>query len=314
MTPNATEVTPHVTHVTPDVTHVTPDVTHVTPDVTHNMSYATAKEKCLSSNTASFGLQSKPEKFFVFRHPFTMLLAGRTSFGKTTWMKNLLQQAETVINPPPRKIIWFYKRWQPAYSELQGIIPYIDFVQGIEKQEPDGQPTLYIYNDLMKDATRNADICEMYTEGSHHCNLSVICLLQNLYHQGKENRTMNLNTQYIVLFKNPRDQQQVAHLARQMYPNNWQLFLDAYQSATKEPYGYLLVDLKQDTADDARLKTKVIKGGGNGKMLQFTTASEQVNSVKKRGKEEYKMDKSHCSCIDCGIIFASPMDLQKHAK
>ena len=26
------------------------------------------------------------------------------------------------------------------------------------------------------------------------------------------------------------------------------------------------------------------------------------------------MDKSHCSCIDCGIIFASPMDLQKHAK
>ena len=187
-------------------------------------------------------------------------------------------------------------------------------MQGIEKQEPDGQPTLYIYDDLMKDATRNADICEMYTEGSHHCNLSVICLLQNVYHWGKENRTMNINTQYIVLFKNPCDQQQVAHLARQMYLNNWQLFLDAYQSATKEPYGYLLVDLKQDTADDARLKTKVIKGGGNGKMLQCTTGSEQVNSVKKRGEEEYKIDKSHCLCIDCGIIFAFPMDLQKHAK
>ena len=196
---------------------------------------------------------------------------------------------------------------------MQGTIPCIDFVQGIEKQEPDGQPTLYIYDNLMKDATRNADICEMYTEGSHHCNLSVICLLQNLYHRGKENRTMNLNTQYIVLFKNPCDQQ-VAHLARQMYPNNWQLFLDAYQSATKEPCGYLLVDLKQDTADDARLKTKVIKGNGNCKMLQFTTGSEQVNSVKKRVEEEYKMDKSYCSCIDCCIIFASPMDLQKHAK
>ena len=96
---------------------------------------------------------------------------------------------------------------------------------------------------------------------------------------------MNLNMQYIVLFKNPRDQQQVAHLARQVYPNHWQLFLDAYQSATKEPYGYLLVDLKQDTADDARLKTKVIKGGGNCKMLQFTSGSEQINSVKKRVEE-----------------------------
>ena len=85
--PDVAHVTPDVAHVTPDVTHVTPDAAHVTPDVTHNMSYATAKEKCLSSNTASFGLQSKPKKFFVFRHPFTMLLAGPTSCDKTTWMK-----------------------------------------------------------------------------------------------------------------------------------------------------------------------------------------------------------------------------------
>ena len=108
--PDVAHVTPDVTHVTPDVTHVTPDVSHVTPDVTHNVSYATVKEKCLSSNTANFGLQSKPEKFFVFQHPFTMVLAGTTSCVKTTWMKNLLQQAEAVINPLPRKIIWFYKR------------------------------------------------------------------------------------------------------------------------------------------------------------------------------------------------------------
>ena len=59
-------------------------------------------------------------------------------------------------------------------------------------------------------------------------------------------------------------------------------------SATKEPYGYLLVDLKQDTADDARLKTKVIKGGGNCKMLQFTTGSEQINSVKRMLKRNIK--------------------------
>ena len=122
----------------------------------------------------------------------------------------------------------------------------------------------------MKDATRNVHTCEMYTEGFDHCNLSVICLLQNLYHWGKGNRTMNLNMQYIVLFKIPCDQQ-VAELARQMYSNNWQLFLDAYQSATKELHGYLLVGIKQDTAEDARLKTKVIKGGGISKMPQFTT-------------------------------------------
>ena len=219
-----------------------------------------------------------------------------------------------MITPPPEKILWFYKRWQLAYTDLQEIVPCIEFVQGINQRDPDSQPTLYIYDDLMKDTTKNVDVCEMYTEGSHHCNLSVICLLQNLYHRGKENRTISLNTQYIVLFKNPHDQQQVAHLARQMYPNNSHSFLDVFRYATKEPYGYLLVDLKQDTADDDRLRTNIIKGVGKRKMHHLTSVSEQGNSVKKRVEDIYKMDKSHWSCIDCGIIFASTMDLQKHVK
>ena len=166
----------------------------------------------------------------------------------------------------------------------------------------------------MKDTTKNVDVCEMYTEGSRHCNLSVICLLQNLYHHGKENRTINLNTQYIVLFKNQRDQQQVAHLARQMYPNNSHSFLDIFRYATKEPCGYLLVDLKQDTADEDRLRTNIIKGVGKRKMHHLTSVSERGNSVKKRVEDIYKMDKIQWSCIDCGVIFSSSMDLQKQVK
>ena len=324
--PNVADGTPnvaHVTHVAPDIAQetlgVTPNVNNVMPIVIAE----TAQEKCLSSDAAHSLRQILPpclkvssnlENAFVFRHPFTMLLAGPTSCGKTTWMKHLLQEAETMIKPPPEKILWFYKRWQPAYTELQETVPHIEFVQGIGQRDPNGQPTLYIYDDLMKDTTKNVDICEMYTEGSHHCNLSVICLLQNLYHPGKENRTMNLNTQYIVLFKNPRDQQQVAHLARQMYPNNSHSFLDAFRYATKEPYGYLLIDLKQDTADKDRLRTNIIKGGGICKMPQLTTGSLPGKGAKKRTEQEYKMDKSHCSCIDCGIMFASSMDLQKHVK
>ena len=42
---------------------------------------------------------------------------------------------------------------------------------------------------------------------------------KNLYNKGKENRTMNSNSQYLVVFKNPRDWQQLVVLARQMYPN-----------------------------------------------------------------------------------------------
>ena len=127
----------------------------------------------------------------------------------------------------------------------------IQFVEGISTWGDDtSYGSLYIFDDLMKDATKNDEICELYTEGSHHKNMSVICLLQNLYNKGKENRTMNLNSQYLVLLKNPRDRQQVAVLARQMYPNKANYFLERFQKATSEPYGYLLVDLKKENLRD----------------------------------------------------------------
>ena len=136
-------------------------------------------------------------------------------------------------------------------------IPNIEFVQGIFRDTDfdTSQPTLLIMDDQMREGTQSGDMCDLFTEGSHHRNVSVICVLQNLYYKGKENRTMSLNSSYLVMFKNPRDQQQVAVLARQMYPNRPQHFVTEYDRATREPYGYLFVDLKQDTPDDQRLKT-----------------------------------------------------------
>ena len=163
---------------------------------------------------------------------------------------------------------------------------------------------------LMSDATKNQEVCELYTEGSHHRNLSVICLLQNLYYQGKQNRTMNLNTQYLVLFKNPRDQQQMSILGRQMYPNNFQYFMKKFQEATKRPYGYLLVDLKQETLETQRLCTNVLDTKTIYNTTNLNTPQCSFESPSDYIKEMEKMP----SCMDCGLCFATSPDLQLHAK
>ena len=116
---------------------------------------------------------------------------------------------------------------------------------------------------------------------------------------------MSLNTQYLVLFKNPRDQQQVAVLARQMYPDKSKYFLHKFQEATSKPYGYLFIDLKQETPDDKRLKTNVIKGGDDVMQPQLTVSRQEDNTY-------FKM--ANASCIDCGTLFASPMDVQHHLR
>ena len=165
---------------------------------------------------------------FVFKHPFSMIVAAPSGGGKTYLVKQLLENRSKSIQPSPQRIIWLYAQWQPLYEELQHIIPGIEFVKGIPWNIEENSflnpkiRNLIVMDDLMTQATKDGRISDLFTKGSHHRNLSVICLLQNLYYHGKENRTMSLNSHYIVLFKNPRDEQQVMTLARQMCPGNSQ--------------------------------------------------------------------------------------------
>lgn len=110
----------------------------------------------------------------------------------------------------------------------------------------------------MKEACGNNEVKKAFTQYVHHRNLSVIYIVQNLFCQGKSSRTISLNTNYLVLFKNPRDANQVRVLARQMYPGNTGYFMNAYQYATSKPYGYLMIDYKAKTPEHYRLRTDLL--------------------------------------------------------
>jgi len=73
-------------------------------------------------------------------------------------------------------------------------------------------------------------------------------------------RTISLNVQYIVLFKNPRDSSQFIHLAKQIYLHNTRFAHEMYVDATKRPYGYILLDLQSAQDDDLRLRTNIFPG------------------------------------------------------
>ena len=92
---------------------------------------------------------------FVFQHPMTMNVCGPTCSGKTTWLKQLLLNADKMIQPRPHNIFWFYKRWQPIYTELRKKLNNIKFIQGIPPTLKNAKffderfPTLFIFDDLM---------------------------------------------------------------------------------------------------------------------------------------------------------------------
>ena len=76
-----------------------------------------------------------------------------------------------------------------------------------------------MFDDLMTEAKCDQINADLFTKGSHHRNISVVYLTQNLFPQGKACRDIILNTQYMVLFNNPINRQQVATLARRIYPS-----------------------------------------------------------------------------------------------
>ena len=272
------------------------------------------------------------EQTLIFKHPFTMTVSGPTCCGKTTWLKNVLLSGS--ITPSPRQIIWCYREWQPLYREMMQQIQNITFVEGIQVPETNtGSPQLIVLDDLMIDASKNKDVSNMFTVGSHHRNMSIVCLLQNVFYQGKENRTMSLNSHYLVLFKNPRDQLQVSCLARQMYPHNSGHFMEKFQKATAQPYGCLVVDLKQDTPDSQRLKSgNVLYGEGPQKPVQTKPPGIPAYPHKElKGfglqwmgiKQEPEPVSDHLesgsqpvnimsSCGECGLCFESPYFLKMH--
>lgn len=190
------------------------------------------------------------------KHPFTCVVAGPTSSGKSHFVSRLLEHVHDLIDPPPEKVMWCYGEWQPLYATIRDV----EFVEGlpdIKTLNPKWR-TLVIIDDLM--AETDDRVTKMFTKASHHRNTSIIYIVQNLFNKNKENRTISLNAQYMVLFKNPRDASQITHLAKQMYPGHIKYVQESFADATSLPYGYLLVDLKQDTPDHMRLRTSIFPG------------------------------------------------------
>ena len=189
-----------------------------------------------------------------WKHPFTCIVAGPTGCGKTTFVARLLRNAPSMINPAPEHVAWYYGEWQSAYENLD--IPNVRLEQGLPTVFDTGKRNIVVLDDLM--AETDGRVMDLFTKKSHHSNTSVIYLVQNLFPKHNDSRTISLNEQYMVVFKNPRDVAQVTHLAKQMYPGRVKFVQEAFKDATSVPYGYLLVDLKQDAPEDMRLRTTIL--------------------------------------------------------
>jgi hypothetical protein len=100
----------------------------------------------------------------------------------------------------------------------------------------------------------------------------------------------------------------LATLARQMYPNYSKFLVEAFEVTTEKPYGYLVLDLKQETNDQFRVWSNIfpdevpyvyslqINTANQLTMSQFENKLHSVNMSKKctYKKRTYKKRSKKC--------------------
>lgn len=204
---------------------------------------------------------------FALKVPFSVFVSGPSQSGKTRFTQRILNNVEKgVLSKPIKKIVYAYSKWQPAFQEMRDNDASMTFYEGLPTKEEltewtkDGEDLLLVLDDLVYRVIQSFDYMELFSIYVHHLKVSVIFISQNLFPQGKYSRVISLNCQYLVLFKNPRDNFQIRYLATQLYPRNTSYFLDAYDKATQKPYSYLLVDLSVSAKREYALRTGIFPG------------------------------------------------------
>ena len=186
-----------------------------------------------------------------------MSLVGPSGSGKTRLIFEMLRVG--TFQPAFDKILYFYHFDQQIFRLMQKEIDNIEFISSLDFELINNLPTndgtsyLLIFDDSCDELGRCKEFGKLATAGRHK-KLSCIFVKHNLFHKSSIGRDAELQVTHIVLFKSPRDVQQIKVLGRQLglvdQLTKW------YQYATDIPFGHLMIDLSPRTPEQLRFCTK----------------------------------------------------------
>ena len=197
---------------------------------------------------------------FHFKHPTTIQVSGPTRCIQT-WLVRLILKKQ-LIQPCATRIIWMLSEWQPDYDMISERYPGIEFEKRWRDEIFDllshEQRNILVLDDQMSVSSWISSVADLFTKGSHHRNLTVIYLVQNVYNQGKSQITIFLNLHYSVVFRNGRDASQFRTMAYKICLNNSKWLIDSVTDATCKTYGYLVLNHYLSTLEHQSVVTNIL--------------------------------------------------------
>lgn len=207
----------------------------------------------------------------LFRNVQRMFVCGSSGSGKTTLITRLIKQyAHNFDSIVMCGVTTHPLQMDEDISPKLHINSYI--VDPREYKTHENQHVLLVIDDMYAEAGDNPLVRDLYTRGRHD-KVSVILVCQNMFYRGKYTRDLSLNVTCFILLRQ-RDLVQVEVLGRQNFGKRAKEFVEIYEKACNESeYGYLLVDLGQNTRKSITLRTNCLDEGRYEFVYQFNKST-----------------------------------------
>jgi len=107
-----------------------------------------------------------------------VIVSGPTGCGKTAWVLQLIDNMYEMIEPVPMRIWYYYGEYQHAFNNYASV----HFEEGLPQLSDEvfdgSEPSMIVIDDQMSDI--NQVVADIFTKISHHRNISILHLTQNL--------------------------------------------------------------------------------------------------------------------------------------
>ena len=222
--------------------------------------------------------QPTPEYYDVrLKENFKLFIAGPSGAGKTWFVQELMKNLDIFTKAPPKILTLVYKVYQPIYKDM-GLDHVIEDGPHLKERLFEiamGRPMLVIFDDMMN-STSLKELADLFTVHGRHHNLSMIFLSQQVYNGNNQDfKQIKRNCDYMALFKNPQNAQEIRTLSSQMTPGRMEL-VSYFTQATQNGYAYLFINLTQQCKDQVKYlsqlfnETHVVKAHINGGRRELT--------------------------------------------
>lgn len=194
-------------------------------------------------------------------HPFTMIVAGMQSSGKTTFIQALIRQRNELFSPPVEKVFYHYAIWQPLFENQSD--PNVHYQEGVPNIDEIPENCLLVLDDLLSQMSNDKNLMDLFCVKSHHRSISVIFVTQSFFLDSMVYRVCTRNASYLIFFRSQRISSVIEHLSRQLWPHRRGFLLDAYNKATRnKSYSYIFLNLHPASEEKLSVLTDILPSEG----------------------------------------------------